>query len=432
MAIKIGHVLNNVKYSYSNNGREDMIKDMICVESRSNNPKRDFLFVNRYQGKHIPTKIRDYTKFISALTNKIIEETGGRKDIMVIGFAETATALAQEIWYGIETNGYYMQTTREKAEDMGSIGNGTIKIIEFKEEHSHATDHTIYGKINDFCECDEHKEPIKDENGKYRLKDTGYILFVDDEITTGNTIINMIKQLETKLSLEGIKLGVASVCNWQNTEDRQKFKKLGIETISLIQGEIKDKHLKLGVEVIENEHWNFEYSDKARKQIHILGINTMNWGCSIQGIERCGRVKGNNVSNYVEIADSVKEYIERIADTKNKKICVVGTEEFMFIPNTTAQAINSNNEVYVQATTRSSINIMAKQSAEVNGLFNKVSIESAYDRDRKTYLYNLDRYDEVFVITDATRNIQRFAQQITEAFVRYGTNAENVTIIQIV
>lgn len=404
---------------------------MICVESRSNNPKRDFLFVNRYQGKHIPTEINDYTKFISDITNKVIEETGGRKDIMIIGFAETATAIAQEIWYGIGTKGYYMQTTREQAEDMGSIGNGTVRIIDFKEEHSHATDHTLYGRITDFCECDEYKEPIKDENGKYRLKDTGYILFVDDEITTGNTIINMIKQLETKFNLEGIRLGVASVCNWQNTEDKQKFERLGIETISLIQGEIKDKHLKLGVDVVDSEHWNIEYNN-TRKQIHILGINTMGWGRSIQGIERCGRVKGNNTTSYVKIAASVKEYIERIVDTENKKICVVGTEEFMFIPNAVAQAINSDNGVYVQATTRSSINIMTEKSAEVSGLFNKVSIESAYDRDRKTYLYNLGEYDEVFVITDAIKNIQRFAQQITQAFAKYGTNETNVHIIQVV
>ena len=49
MKTKINAYIDNIEYHA--NGLEDII----VVEKRLNNPKRDFLFVNKHQGKHIPT-----------------------------------------------------------------------------------------------------------------------------------------------------------------------------------------------------------------------------------------------------------------------------------------------------------------------------------------------------------------------------------------
>jgi len=89
--------------------------------------------------------------------------------VLVIGFAETATAIGAAVAVDMNTN--YIQTTRE-------IIDG-VDYLFFSEEHSHATEQKLVK--NDI-------ESI--------IYDIDRIIFVEDEVTTGNTILNIIMILE--------------------------------------------------------------------------------------------------------------------------------------------------------------------------------------------------------------------------------------------
>ena len=75
------------------------VEDMVHICKRKNNAKRQYLFVNKYQGKHIPI---DPTK-ISHLFVELFEQIGiefakdKHKDekVVIVGFAETATAIGE-------------------------------------------------------------------------------------------------------------------------------------------------------------------------------------------------------------------------------------------------------------------------------------------------------------------------------------------------
>ena len=104
----------------------------------------------------------------------------------------------------------YIHTTREYIKNMKSS-------IFFEEEHSHATEHFIYGDISEYEK----------------------IVFIDDELTTGNTIVNFIKEIR---KITGIKkYATLSLLDWRNND---KFKTISeeesieIESAYILKGEI--------------------------------------------------------------------------------------------------------------------------------------------------------------------------------------------------
>ena len=87
--------------------RED---ELIAVARRENNLKRNYLAVNRKQGKHVPVSPEEAFSLYRALADEIRHEYEGQR-LLVIGFAETATAIGAAL--AVELNSLYMQTTRE-------------------------------------------------------------------------------------------------------------------------------------------------------------------------------------------------------------------------------------------------------------------------------------------------------------------------------
>ena len=53
------------------NGVSDCMQGKIIVEHRSNNPKRDYLFVNRLQCKHIPASPTAMINMCKILANNV-------------------------------------------------------------------------------------------------------------------------------------------------------------------------------------------------------------------------------------------------------------------------------------------------------------------------------------------------------------------------
>ena len=86
----------------------------VQIAKRENNSKRGFLIVNPYLGKHVPMTPNE----IFDCFNKVAELGPvhmNPQETLVIGFAETATALG--IHYALTNRTMFMQTTREKVDN---------------------------------------------------------------------------------------------------------------------------------------------------------------------------------------------------------------------------------------------------------------------------------------------------------------------------
>lgn len=108
----------------------------------------------------------------------------------MIGFAETATAIGAQAAITLETK--YIQTTREVIPD--------ARYLFFSEAHSHATEQKL----------------VKDDIDRV-INDIDRIVFIEDEVTTGNTIMNIIKII-TKEYQKKTKFAVASLLNGMTEE----------------------------------------------------------------------------------------------------------------------------------------------------------------------------------------------------------------------
>ena len=366
--------------------------EMIRICKRSNNKKRDFLFVNSFQGKHLHVEPSKIFLLYDELIFQIKKSIHQCEKVIVIGFAETATAISQYIAASLPNCIYYMQTTREELENEELL-------LRFQEEHSHATQHNLYGDAKFFKECSR-------------------VIFVDDKISTGNTILNFIKELQ-KLRLCS-RYSVASILNLQNDAWTKKYEEQQIECFYIIRGKIKDLNAKVSIE----DDSEVEECPKIRGKVKTIVLEN---SVSSYIRERCGR-KPIPFDYYKEtIFSSLKEVIGKCITTGDKSILVLGTEEYMFTPMVLANKIQTEFGVNVQfhATTRSPIEVPKKDSYAINSRY---KIASCYDSRRKTFIYNLKKYDKVLIITDVMPN-QEFITDISSALVKVGCDLEDILII---
>ncbi|MBD5113422.1 MAG: hypothetical protein HDT42_12950 [Ruminococcaceae bacterium] len=331
--------------------------DNIIVEHRSNNPKRDFLFVNRKQCKHIPCSAHEMIAMCRELADVIKNRLPLDLRIAVVAFAETATAIGNFVADEIPQISCVFQTTREPLDDVGVL-------FEFREEHSHAVQQRIYGNRKSFTKFD-------------------YILIVDDEITTGNTALNFIEGLNR----EGInsRFGIASICNWQNEQERERFRKNGIDLFYLLSGKIRDVNQKMSdVNALPESVCNYS----RNKPIEFINVE-------IPIRERLEHKPNRDLSSVFTAVDSLK--------LKGDTIRVIGTEEFMYVPIRVSEHLeNLGFDVVCHSTTRSPIDVISR---EPNGIHGKICLPSVYDHNRTTYLYNIEeRTDIALLITDAAES----------------------------
>ena len=69
-------------------------KQLVAVAKRENNTKRNYLVVNRLQGKHVPVSPGEAMQMFEELAAAARERYGAERTL-VIGFAETATAIGE-------------------------------------------------------------------------------------------------------------------------------------------------------------------------------------------------------------------------------------------------------------------------------------------------------------------------------------------------
>lgn len=362
------------------------LNDLIVMGKRINNEKRNFLFISKVLGKHIeakPSVCKEIgCKLAGLIFNK--EEEGetykNNEKICVLGFAETATGLGMAVASYIQ-NSYYLTTTREDIKEIKSI-------LKFEEEHSHATTHKCF--------------PLD----KDKLINSEKIILVDDEITTGKSMINIIKELKEVTNAK--KFIILSILDWRNKEHRKAYddlvnkENINVEVLSLISGEIKIKDTTTYMDNNDNVindttnvlNYNaldrIELKTNYEKEVESYLLHTGRFGVEFNEIESLeGKCE--------EIANRLEEFIG-----SNEKILVLGHGENIYIPCRIAAYIKG--DVYFKSTTRSPI-----YCDDVDGYPIKEK-HVFYHKGIKYYFYNKSeiekKYDKVILITEDDLNIK--------------------------
>ncbi|WP_373079606.1 phosphoribosyltransferase domain-containing protein [Fusobacterium varium] len=341
-------------------------EDLVKVAKRDNNNKRTFLLVNPLQGKHIPVSPTAALELFKKLANKLINKYPNEK-FLVIGFAETATAIGATIAAQCPEGTKYIHTTRE-----------TIKNSEylfFSEAHSHAVE-----------------QKLVKNNLKEMIEKTDRIIFAEDEITTGNTIWNIKNILEEQYSKKKLNFGVISILNGMNKKNMEKFNEFQIECIYEIKLSAENYDDQLNKYSYENER---RYNLKFTENFLIKEYSFNEYIDAKLGAD--SRVYEKNCSKLAELI--IKKLKKE--EFENKDVLVLGTEEFMYPAMITGEKLEKEykcNEVKFHAVTRSPILPSGEKDYP---LYLRHELRSLYDKNRVVYLYNLKKYDKVVIIHDS-------------------------------
>lgn len=340
------------------------VDSLVRLAKRDNNTIRPYLYVNPKQGKHIPTDPEDALGMCYELA-KIVNNTYPNDRLYVIGFAETATGIAAAISHYLNNVIYYQNTTREYKDGE--------KYLFFTESHSHATDQML--RASNLRDC---------------LASVDRVLFVDDEVTTGNTICKLINRIRKEFDVPNLKYSIASILNSVPRERLKLMEKDSIDCLFLSE---------LPFEYKQESIINIEY-DKQRNII--IDSNKVS---AVDKIEFLNPINVRGVTRFSDYDKATIGFSNAIEQELKKEYykdtLVLGTEEFMYPSFVIGQRLIKNNiskTVKIHSTTRSPI-IASGQFGYP--LTTRYQIKSLYDELRSTYIYNLNKYDKVIVVTDA-------------------------------
>jgi hypothetical protein len=373
------------------------IEELFTMAARINK-KRSFLFVSKLIGKHIPINPNKGLLTSALMAVRYYEEVIGmeyqRKEELlssfkmdspsfsplsfiptshspvIIGFAETATALGQAFFDCFEGADYF-HTTRESLYDQTSV-------IAFEEEHSHATSHRCYIP-QDLIQND--KE----------------IILVDDELTTGKTALNIIRSIHSKFPRS--EYSIVSILDWRTEEDKQEFKQIEqslgitIHVVSLIAGSVHVKQLKNPQEPNDNTEMISE-TESSIEFLSIPEIFSMMTDKNPPYLKETGRF-GIQHKEKKYIYPKISEVAAFLEKTRvGEKTLCLGTGEFMYLPMKIASEMGSG--IFYHSTTRSPIYI---QNELGYGVRFGASFPNPEDKTVSHFVYNIppDFYDDLFL-----------------------------------
>ncbi|GGP39555.1 phosphoribosyltransferase [Streptomyces melanogenes] len=160
------------------------------------NPKRAHLLVSNVLGKHVPQRPSRVYGAGFALGEEVRELLGPEAaGAVVLGYAETATGLGHAVADGLGV-APYLHSTRRPVDGVARAGG-------FEESHSHATSHLL----------------LPEDPGL--LAGDGVLVLVDDEFSTGNTVLNTIRALHARYPRP--RYVIVALVDMRSPEDRTRL-----------------------------------------------------------------------------------------------------------------------------------------------------------------------------------------------------------------
>ena len=284
------------------------IDDLFEIAERRN-PKRAFLFVSKVLGRHIPVAPEKMRAVYRQLAEQFPPIADG--PVLFIGMAETAVGLGAGVFDEVRqrvNEAVYLTSTRHPQQ--------ADLLCEFKENHSHATDHLIYLP--------------EDAQLRQRVLNARTLVMIDDEATTGNTFINLLEALRNDGGLSHIEQVVAvTLTDWSGDALAARCP-VPLRSISLVQGDW---------------HWQQD-PDAALPPMPAVALNDAAT-VPITGKQSWGRLG---------MAAPAGDLGRTLQAQPGEKILVLGSSEFVWEPFLLAERLAAQGaQVKYSSTTRSPI-----------------------------------------------------------------------------
>ena len=298
---------------------------------------------------------------------------------VVLGYAETATAVGQAVADSLEVD--YLHSTRRRVADLDPL-------CVFEEEHSHATSHLLLPEDRDM------------------LGGTGPLVLVDDELSTGTTVLNTLLALH--INTRRTHYVIAALVDLRSGADRERMarfaERLGIrlDVVSLAAGQIDlpdgflDRALLLADSVEmpagpvggDRPRTIPRGRDVDRRRVvHLEDV----WPAGVREGGRHGFTPADRVSLEAAV-DGIAASLATACD-RDRQVHVLGFEELMYAPLRLAQALGDRLgegvRVTFSTTTRSPTLPVDEVTYAIRTRLEFPSHDDPLDGPGKRYAYNV-------------------------------------------
>lgn len=392
-----------------------------------NNPKRAHLLVSKILGKHIPQKpsiiaqagtllarqihcniignpmkeseiVREVKNILGVRGLSTWNEEMNHPEIIVMGYAETATALGASVAEALGAPYFHSTRYPKVGSEYGA----------FSEEHSHAAAHKIF--LQDTAIIEKAKT----------------IVLVDDELSTGNTIINTIINLQENTLKENYM--VATLTDLRGKKDMQRITefasknslKISIEALYKGTIGIPDNALEIAkkaIAEIESEKNQEGKETKAAGKVSHISIPhispTLHAGISATELR-------SNREIFTKIGENLAEKLP-----EGEKTLILGIEEDMYYPLCIGEGLEKSgcNITYSTSTLSPVIACNAEDYAIQNSITYSIG-----ENEPARYAYNIleKNYSRIILLLKTASEQQKIKELIGK-LIKEGINVTILT-----
>ncbi|MET8343847.1 phosphoribosyltransferase [Streptomyces microflavus] len=369
------------------------------------NPKRAHLLVSNVLGKHVPQKpsvVYGAGYELGERVRALLGEDRARRAV-VLGYAETATGLGHAVADGLR-DAPYLHSTRRPVAGVAQAGG-------FEEAHSHATSHLL----------------LPEEPGLLAGGGTGsdasVLVLVDDEFSTGNTVLNTIRALHESHPRE--RYVIVALVDMRSAGDRDRLTAFAAEigarvdlvtrssgTVTLPEGVLERGQALVAAQEADQAQQTDRGALSGGALVTRVGLG---WP---EGVPDGGR-HGFTPAHRAALEAALPGMAERIAaaldddprqshDGSPRRVLVLGFEELMYAPlrlgTALEAALGADTEVRYSTTTRSPVLAVDDPGYAIRTRLVFPAHDAPADGPGDRYAYNVAGagFDAVVAVVDST------------------------------
>ncbi|KQV99177.1 phosphoribosyltransferase domain-containing protein [Streptomyces sp. Root369] len=380
---------------------DSRLTDLLGLALRRN-PKRAHLLVSNVLGKHVPQSPSVVYGQGFALGRRVRDLLGDEEAAraVVLGYAETATGLGHCVADGIAL-APYLHSTRRPVPGVTPAGG-------FEESHSHATSHLLLPE-----------DPAL-------LAGDGPLVLVDDEFSTGNTVLNTIRDLHERYPRS--RYVVVALVDMRSEEDAGRLDAFAreidarVDLVAAASGTVKlpEGVLEKGQDLVAR----FEGTHPGARGC-IESAATAAWArpaptCPHPALNRMhlmwprdlpdGGRHGFTPAHRIRLESALPAMAARLAEALPQdahRVHILGFEELMYAPLRLARELEQvaeGVEVTYSTTTRSPVLAVDDPGYAIRTRLTFPAHDNPADGPGDRYAYNVAGadFDAVIVVVDST------------------------------
>ncbi|MFE5400824.1 phosphoribosyltransferase [Streptomyces sp. NPDC056580] len=349
------------------------------------NPKRAHLLVSNVLGKHVPQSpsvVYGYGIRLGRRVRALLGEAPAASAV-VLGYAETATGLGHAVADGLGL-APYLHSTRRPVTGVAPAGG-------FEESHSHATSHLLL--------------PVDPA----LLSGDGPLVLVDDEFSTGNTVLNTIRDLHARHPRE--RYVVVALVDMRSPEDTARLQRFAdgigarVDLVAAASGTVRlpDDVLDRGRRLVA-QHETAPDRTPGPPRGRVTRVD-LRWP---QGLPDGGR-HGFTPAHRARLETALPAMAARIAEalpTGARRVLVLGFEELMYAPLRLARELEQvapDTQVRFSTTTRSPVLAVDDPGYAIRTRLVFPAHDDPADGPGERYAYNVADagFDTVVAVVDS-------------------------------